>query len=212
MTPEDLDSTLRRPARFWNIDGLPLIGMGAVWTLWGALALVSSAARNMHGSAARLVACWAWVPLLVVVSALNPVLKRIKARITVPRAGYMRVSRQNLWAARILAAAIACSVVVLLTYAQRHGFTAFERLLPAGSGLIMAGAFLLAARHHDLPSYAWVGLVALLAGVTNSALASSLDSFGWFFVAVGAACVVFGALDLRAFLKHHPVVVPEDLS
>jgi peptidoglycan/LPS O-acetylase OafA/YrhL len=124
------------------------------------------------------------------------------------------VARQ--WAGRILTAAIAAAValgaVVLLRYAQLNGITAFERLLPAGVGLILGVAFMFVSRRQGLPSIAWAGLVALLAGVANSALASSLDSFGWFWIALGAACIVLGAFDLRAFLKSHPVATTEERS
>jgi len=216
MNPTDLNRTLRQPQRYWNIDGLPLIGMGALWLFWGGLLLAVSAATRHPTGVGRLLAQYGWVLVAAAAFAINPTLKRIKARITVPRAGYIRVSRQNYWAPRILGGAIAvvvaCGTVVLLAYAQKHGFTAFERLLPAGVGVLIGGAFLFASRRLELPSYAWAGLVALLAGLAVSALTTSLDSFGWFWLVLGAACVVVGVHDLRSFLKNHPVAAPEQLS
>ncbi|MGO9239918.1 MAG: hypothetical protein ACLQBJ_03825 [Bryobacteraceae bacterium] len=214
MNPTDLNRTLRQPQRYWNIDGLPLIGMGALWLFLGGYMLVLNAATRHPTGAGRVLALYGWAVVAAACFAISPILKRIKARITVPRAGYIRVSRQNYWAPRILGGAIgvvvACGTVIVLKYAQKHGFTAFERLLPAGVGVLIGGAFLFASRRLELPSYASAGLVALLAGLAVSVLTTSLDSFGWFWLVLGAACVVIGAIDLRTFLKAHPKPAGEE--
>ena len=214
MNPTDLNRTLRQPQRYWNIDGLPLIGMGVLWLFLGGFLLALNAATRHPTGMGRLLAQYGWELVAAACFAINPIVKRIKARITVPRAGYVRVSRQNYWAPRILGGAIgvvvACGTVIVLAYAQKHGFTAFERLLPAGAGVLIGGAFLFASRWLELPGYAWVGLFALLAGLAVSALTTSLDSFGWFWLVLGAACVVVGVHDLRAFLKAHPKPAGEE--
>src|SRR5271169_2578160 len=98
MNPTDLNRTLRQPQRYWNIDGLPLLGMGAFWLMAGAVQLVMP---RLHGQ-------WKWagapLPFLLMAGcfSLGYILKRLKARITEPRTGYIRVSRQNYWAPRIL--------------------------------------------------------------------------------------------------------------
>jgi hypothetical protein len=216
MTPADLDSTLRRPARFWNIDGLPLIGMGLFWLLWGGFTLLSIAAARHRTFESRILVQYGWLIVVAAGFAINPLVKRIKARVTEPRAGHIRVRRQNRRAIQILAGAIAfvvaCGTAFALAYAQKHGWIAFERFVPAAVGLVIGVGFFFASRQYSMPSYAWTGLIALLGGIVESALTASLDSFGWFWLALGAACVVFGAIDLHAFLKQHPVASPEEIA
>lgn len=61
MTPADVESTLRRPARFWSIDGLPLIGIDAVWLFWGGFSLVLEELALHPSDAGRLAAQYVWV-------------------------------------------------------------------------------------------------------------------------------------------------------
>jgi len=201
MNPNDLNRTLRRPQKYWNIDGLPLLGMGALWLALGAGSLLVDSAEGYWKLAG--------VPLLLFFLGatcwLNKILKKIKRRITEPRTGAVRgrpAGARRVGAMVFLAAlAMAAGVVVV-----RQGLIGeVQRALPAAVGLAIAGAFFYASWRYELQTYALVGLVALVTGLGLSIRGAAFNqSLDWFFIAIGLVSMLGGARDLRAYLKAHP--------
>lgn len=202
MNSDDLNQVLRRPARYWNIDGLPLLGMGTFWLLWGAATLLME----------RLAGYWkvASVPLTILFMgggfALNYIVKRLKQRITEPRAGAMRLREDVKWPAAIgaVAAAFAIAAVVVVLKTGLHGES--QSALPGGIGLVIAAAYFYSSRRYQIPSYSAAGLCALLSGLGLMVFGVDFPaSLGWFFVLVGSASIVCGVGDLLRFLHQNPL-------
>jgi hypothetical protein len=61
MAPADLDSTLSRPARFSNINGLALAGMGVIWLLWCGCLLLSIATSRHAATESRILVQYGWL-------------------------------------------------------------------------------------------------------------------------------------------------------
>jgi hypothetical protein len=122
----------RRPAKYWNADGLPELVMGLLWMTWGAAWLVGEALPrgpiwNMY---------WTFTPALLALSGMAAIwaTKKLKAWITFPRAGYVEwkepsgARRFMAGATAIMAAAV---LVVLIAGAREHGT---ERVVPMVMG------------------------------------------------------------------------------
>ena len=115
----DLEEVRSRSQRYWNVDGLPELMMGLVWMLWGGAWLFGqSLPRGVVWNV-----YWMFTPLLLVFSGVASVwaTKKLKARITFPRAGYVEwnapTRAQRLTAAAV--AVVAASVVVALITRSR---------------------------------------------------------------------------------------------
>lgn len=207
MDTTDLNRTLRQPVRYWNIDGLPLLGMGALWLLVGAgTLLMESAQRYWKLSALPLM-----VLFLGAAFGLNPFLKKIKARITESRTGAIRVRKAAAWPARVAACSVSFVVAALFVVLKQGLRGEMDRALPAAAGLVTAGAYMYAWRRYELPTYLLVGLAALLTGLGVSISRVAFpESMGWFFMVFGAASMLGGAHDLRAYLRAHPKPAQEE--
>src|SRR5512145_1650276 len=83
----DLRDLERRSLKSWNEDGLPELIMGLLWMLWGGSWLVGNALPR----GAVWNAFWMFTPALLALSGMAAVwaTKRIKARVTFPRTGYV---------------------------------------------------------------------------------------------------------------------------
>src|SRR5688572_27328907 len=113
----------KRAQRYWTVDGLPELMMGLLWIIWGAAWLVGQGLPQ--GAVSKIY--WTLAPLLLVVTSLAAVwaTKKLKARITFPRTGYVEwkpPSRPRQIGGGASAALIACVLVVLLTMSRTDGW------------------------------------------------------------------------------------------
>ncbi|MFB3778539.1 MAG: hypothetical protein ACE141_13055 [Bryobacteraceae bacterium] len=120
----------RRPLKHWNVDGLPELLVGLLWlAMAGAFALGPS--RGVF---------WLVVPpvLVAAVLAANWLLRRLKERITYPRAGYAQPgapARKVVWVA--VAAALPASYIGY--YAVRRAVLPLEWMFLALGVICMIG-------------------------------------------------------------------------
>jgi hypothetical protein len=197
-----LKDIARRPRSYWNIDGLPELGVGVLWLVWGGYFLSREAVprggvyqvyRNMG--------------LLLVVGfclGMNWALKRLKERITFPRTGYMTLrppSRAQRLVTMLLGAAVAVGMVVLV----RRGGVFWETWAGPLMGLLLAFALLAVGICQRLRSMLVLALLAVPCGFLGRALAPGWGGMNWLFVLLGAAATVAGAVRLRGFLRRNPL-------
>ena len=209
MDSAELDQVLRRPARYWNSDGLPLLGMGALWLLWGAALFAMEAFKGRW----KLLAFPITLIVVVVAFSLNGALKRMKQRITEPRAGVMRVraEKERTVAVGAFAAAFALAAAVVVA---KYGVSGeLLRALPGALGLVVAAAFFFAAYRCGIPSYSVAGFCALISGLILSVLRVGFPgAMGWILIMVGVSSIACGATDLHRFLREHPLKSSEEMA
>jgi hypothetical protein len=196
MDQGELREIDRRSSGYWNIDGLPELVMGVLWTVWGALWLIGTALpRGMAHTC-----FWLVVPPVLACSGFfgNWTLRRLKERITLPRAGYARLKQPPAWAKAIVALAILAVVFAPV------GDT--ERTLPplvlavVSLGLLSEGGRARNGRQLVL------AVISLGLGVWLWRTGAGWIGLNWAFLWLGVAAMVTGALRLRRFLRENPKV------
>jgi len=200
----DLDEVARRPGRYWNADGLPETVMGGLWILWGAASLLPSVlpAGNWLAVYSTL------VPVVLVTSGLlaNRLVRRLKERVTFPRAGY--VAWKEPGAARLIgacaAAAVVAGIVALLAAVSRQGPTA--ALVTPAAGTLVAAALAFVAARQRLPRFAILAVVAVALGFGLPRAVGAWEiELGLLFLGLGLASLATGAVRLRRFLRSTPL-------
>lgn len=205
MTAESIDlrDLERRPARYWNEDGLPELVMGVVWMVWGGSWLVGNALPR--GPVWNVF--WLITPALLALSGVAAVwaTKKLKARVTFPRTGYVAWKAPTP-AQRLLTAAVAvvsgAALAALLVKSRADGL---ERVAAPGLGVMLSLGFVVASLTQRAPHLLALGGVALLLGLAFGALGTGWNAANWMLVAIGAALVAVGAARLRRFLLRNPV-------
>ena len=201
MTEIDIREALRRPARYWNCDGLPLLAMGMVWILWGSGLLVAEMAEGYW----RLAVLPLTIICLGAAFSVNPVIKRIKERITEPRTGAMQLREEVHLPAMVVAFSTSLALAALMAVIRMGMLGQLSKALPCLLGLVIGGGSVYAARRCQLRSYSTVGLLALAAGIGVTLFGPAFPaSIGAFIVLYGLASALCGALDLRSYLRAHP--------
>ena len=199
----DLRDIERRPAKYWNIDGLPELMMGFLWIVWGGAWLAGQ--RIPRGSAWNLY--WLFAPALLVLSgfAATWATKQLKQRITFPRTGYVEWSEPSR-AQRSGGVGVAMVTAAMLTTLIVKGRTgAFGDVAAPAMGAMCSVAFLTASFRQRAPHLLVLAGVSLALGLAFGAWSTGWDALNWLFVCLGAASVAVGAVRLRGFLKHNPV-------
>jgi hypothetical protein len=199
----DLREIERRPAQYWNVDGLPELMMGILWILWGAAWLVGQslprgAAWNVY---------WMFTPVLLVFSGVAAVwaTKKLKARITFPRTGYVDW-KDPTHAQRLTAAAVAMVTAALATaLVVRSRTEGLELLAAPGVGVLLSLGFVVASLRQRAPHLLALAGVALLLGLAFGAAKTGWEGMNWMLVGLGAAAALVGAIRLRRFLEKHPI-------
>jgi hypothetical protein len=203
-----LDQIARRPARYWTIDGLPELMLGLLWMTWGGAWLAGQ--RLPHDW--RWTAYWLVLPpaLAAAALALNRITRRLKERVTFPRAGYVAWKAPERSAARGIAVAIVVAAIILAAATTAAASAGLERNVPAVVSVILALSFVAISVRQRTPYHlALAGAVIVLAVAVN-AIATGWDAMNWLFVALGALCVVVGGVRLALFVRSHPVVSAEE--
>lgn len=200
----DLRDVERRPQRYWNADGLPEITMGALWILWGAALGIPEALPP--GDWLK----WYWmtVPLILVVGGLSAgwITKKVKAKLTFPRAGYVAWPEpgplQRIVPA-LLAMAVAAGVVALVVKGDNQ--TMREMAAPA-CGLLLAAAFLIPVMRWQLTHCLILSAASLVLSLVMIRARLGLErGMILLFLGLGPVSVLTGAFRLRAFLRRHPL-------
>lgn len=200
MQQPDLDEIARRPLKYWNVDGLPEITMGLLWMVWGgAWLLGDTLPRGWPWSA-----YWMFTPVVLVFSGLAAIwaTKRLKARYTFPRTGYVEwkePDRRTNLAGAVLAVVTAIVLIIIL----RSGGDSGRHAAPV-LGVIVSLAFVVISLKQRAPHYLALAGVALALGVALGTISGGWSSANWMFVGVGAATALTGAVRLALFLRKHP--------
>lgn len=210
MAQPDLNELARRPVRYWNADGVPELVLGLMWIVWGGAWLIGQTIP--YGWRSGLY--WLTVPPALALSAFatKPLIRRVKARITFPRTGYVEwkqpeASSRVAAAAVIVVAALALAVVIV----NEAGDRSLEHRLPPIMTVVLSVSFLALSIRHRAPHYLAFAAVAIAVSLATASLVSGWDSLSWMFVALGAACTFFGGVKLALFVRAHQVVPTEGL-
>ena len=199
----DLGEIERRPAKYWNADGLPEVMMGLVWVLWGTAWLVGESLP--HGTAWNIY--WMFTPALLALSGVASVwaTKKLKARITFPRGGYVEW-KEPTRTQRVIGATIAMVTAALLAaLVVRARAQGTERVAPAVFGVLLSLGFVVASLTQRAPHMLALAGVALTLGLAFGALDLGWQSMNWMMVILGLATVLSGSLRLGMFLKRNPL-------
>lgn len=209
MSHPDLDELARRPARYWNIDGLPELVMGLLWMVWGGAWLIGRAVPHDW----RWTAYWLIVPPALALSGVAAAwaTRRLKERITFPRAGYVAWRQPDgrtriLVGAGIVVVASALALLVLTSRAQPAAGNA-----PAVMTVILSLSFVAIGLRQRAPHFLALAGVAVAMALAIGTIASGWASMNWLFVALGAACALVGAVRLALFLRAHPSSLAEGM-
>lgn len=199
----DLREIQRRPQRYWNVDGLPELMMGLLWMVWGGSWLFGESLPR--GSVWNVY--WMFTPALLAMSGVASVwaTKKLKARITFPRTGYVEwkgpTRAQRLTAAAI-AIVIAALMVALISRSRTEGL---EQVAAPGIGVILSLAFVVASVSQKAPHLLVLAGVALVLGLAFGASTSGWNAVTWMLIALGGATALLGTERLWMFLRSHPL-------
>ena len=202
MQQPNLGDLARRPARYWNVDGLPELMMGLLWIAWGGAWIVGQQVPHDW----RWTAYWLLVPPALALGGFgaNWATRRLKARVTFPRTGYVewkapgRGTRLGA-AALAIAAAVALAVMVLTSDARPAGTMATPII-----AVILSLGFVVISVRQRTPHYLALGGSALALGLALGWTRSGWTSVNWMFLGLGVACALVGAVRLARFLSRHP--------
>lgn len=201
--PVNLSEIERRPAKYWNIDGLPELMMGLVWIVWGGSWLFGQSLQR----GALWNVFWMFTPALLALSSVASVwaTKRLKARITFPRAGYVEwkepTRRQRLVAAAV-AMIVAALLAAMIIRARVHGM---GQVAPLAFGVLLSLGLVVASLTQRAPHMLALAAVALALGLALAGLNLGWESTNWMLIGLGIATVLSGSVRLGIFLKRHPL-------
>jgi hypothetical protein len=201
MERPDLNEIARRPEKYWSADGLPELVMGGLWMVWGSAWLVG----ERLPSAYRM-----FVPLLLVISGLMAVwvIKRLKARLTFPRTGYVEWKEPS-GRMRLAGAVLAMVVGAVLAAVVFRGDAGLAGRAPLVLGGVLALAFLGAAARQRAPHLLALAAVAIALGLILDSVVGGWSAANGLFIGLGAATSLAGWLRLARFRATHPPVSVE---
>jgi hypothetical protein len=199
----DLKEIERRPAKYWNVDGLPELMMGLMWIVWGGAWLVGQSLPR--GAAWNLY--WTFTPVLLVLSGMAALraTKKLKARITFPRTGYVEwkePTRAHRLVGSVVAMTTAAAMVALIMRSRTEGL---EQMAAPGLGVLLGLGFVGASLAQRAPHLLWLAGVALVLGWAFGTLNMGWDAMNWMLIGLGMATALMGAIRLRVFLKQNPM-------
>lgn len=203
----DFKDLERRPLRSWNADGLPELMMGLLWIIWGVAWQLGQALGNT-GPGRFYTLFMPAVLVLTSVAALWAI-RKLKERITFPRAGYVKLKEPGP-RERFAAAAIALVTAALLAALAARGRTlGLQQAGAPGMAVLLSLSFVVLSIRQRAPHLLALAGVALTLGLAFAALEIGWEDAYWILIAVGAATAIAGALRLRWFLELHPLENPK---
>jgi hypothetical protein len=190
-----------RPGRSWNMDGLQELMMGVLWMTWGGAFLLGELlpknwVRGVY---------WTLVPALLALSGFggNWLVKRLKARITFPRTGYLELkepSRAVRFGTAALAITMAAALAAVIVRMDGKGV---EHLITPVVGVIVSLSFLVVSVKQKAPHYLVLAGVALALGIAFGVLRTGWESLNWMFVVLGAVAAISGGNRVRRFVEKY---------
>ncbi|MBI4892875.1 MAG: hypothetical protein HY821_19790 [Acidobacteria bacterium] len=202
-TQSELRDLESRPQRYWNVDGIPELMMGLTWMVWGGAMLLG----NQIESKPVYKAYWLFVPALLALSGWGQqwATKKLKARFTYPRTGYVEYkepSRKQ----RFFTAVIAALSAALLAATIRTGrASGMEFTIAPVTGVLCSLALLVASVRQKAPHLLALAGVALALALAAAALHTSWDGISWMFLWLGLAAAAIGGWRFRRYLAQHGV-------
>ena len=209
MEHVDLHELARRPAQYWTIDGLPELMLGALWVVWGGAWLVGETLPHDW----RWTAYWLIVPPVLALSglAITWITRRLKERITFPRAGYVQWREPDRRTRLGVGAGIALAAVLLAAATLRGDEARLEHMVPAVLTVILSLSFVAVAVRQRAPHFLALAGATVVLAVSIGTIATGWDAMNWLFVALGLLCVLVGGVRLAVFLRTHPLPHAEGL-
>jgi hypothetical protein len=198
-----------RSKRYWTVDGIPEMVMGAVFIIWGAGLLVQNLAQNMVPKGSRLADLCGWIALtLMVVSGLsaNPIINALKSKYTFSRGGYVKFSdpaKSKLWITAIAAGLVAVVLSLLGALAVRGRFDV--NLIAPASGLILAIGFLFNSKKPGMRHFLWFSIISLVMGIALYPLKLGWNALPWLLIGMGVPFIVSGFCRLRTYVRSVPI-------
>jgi hypothetical protein len=205
MERPDLNEIARRPEKYWSADGLPELVMGGLWMVWGSAWIVGERLPRDWASV-----YWMFVPVLLAGSGVAAVyvIKRLKARLTFPRTGYVEWKEPS-GRMRLSAAVLAMVIAAILAAVVFRDDVGLARRAPLVLGGVLALAFLGAAARQRAPHLLALAAVAIALGLAVGAVAEGWTAVHWLFIGLGTATSIVGGLRLASFMGKHPPATME---
>ena len=209
MPHPDLHDIARRPVQYWNIDGLPELMMGVLWIVMGGAWLIGQTVPHDW----RWNAYWLIVPPALALGSVAAIwaTRRLKERVTFPRAGYVEWRQPDRRTRFLVAAAVVVAASTLALLVLTSHTRSVEQRAPAVISVILSLSFVVAGLKQRAPHYLALAAVAVALGMAVGTMTAGWDSMNWLFVALGAACALVGAVRLALFLRAHPISAVEGL-
>jgi len=159
---------------------------------------------------------FAWTYLLIIV-LLGPGLRRLKARFSDPRIGYLQLEKPRTGVLQRgligwLVLVFALCGLLLLILGQANDHLAWRRIAPCLAGLLFAGGFAYLAQqshrvHHWLLALASIG-IGLVSWIPRETVA--YGNLRIWALLLSLVCLATGALMLGRFLRAYPVIDRQD--
>jgi hypothetical protein len=202
MEYPDLKEIERRPKQYWNADGLPDLLFGFVWIIWGIGFLLPDLL-----AAGKWRSYFSWLSLAIMVVSgyvANWAIKKLKQRLTFPRAGYVEWRKPGIGArvaVMILAAAVAAGTALLASHGKGWGIAEYA---PPALALFFALGYLIASIWHKLPHLLYSSALSLvLAGIFARTRIELHQAWIAFLLCLGVLSCLVGFIRLRIFIHRN---------
>lgn len=197
----DVDEITQRAQRHWMEDGLTEMMLG----------LLMSTQMGLYMAAGALPLGFIFVAQALVLGitlAIVSGFKRLKARVSFPRTGYVAFPKPT-WKLRISTWAIFATVFVVVEGISMLRPTDKERLSSIAApafAIFFAACLIVGGLKHKQPSMLWEGLLTMLFAVYLTWFTSlrGIEGLGTLMILVGLSMALLGGFRFRRYLKAHP--------
>lgn len=131
--------------------------------------------------------------------------KKLKTRITFPRAGYVAWNEPTRGHRLAVAAVAVVSAAIVAALLMRTRAQGMERVGPPAMGALLSLAFVVASLTQRAPHMLALAGVALMLGLAFGALNVGWQATNWMLIGVGTATFLSGSIRLGIFLKQYPL-------
>jgi len=204
----DVDAVTLRASQYWMEDGLVELMLGLL--ICGQFGVYMAAGALPRGPITDFVSTFgAQAFCLAITLSIFGGFKKLKARITFPRTGYVALpkpsrTRRVAMITLVPLAGVAMALAIPLVPGSYEVW--LGRLASPAAAMLLAACFIGGGLQYKQPSMLWEGLLTLLFAPFLSLLTnlSGMKAVGLLMITVGVSMAIIGALRLRSFLKAHP--------